>query len=157
MLNFNQIIVTTDLSSHSLRALPYAIGLADRFEAELTVVSVNEPALMATDVAWMSPMASATDSERAIAIKDGLNRLIAEKVPRGVRASSVVLSGHPVDAIVEYANETNADLIIACTHGRGGLSHVLMGSTAEELVRRAPCPVLTLKQPMPVAATQHGG
>jgi nucleotide-binding universal stress UspA family protein len=67
-----------------------------------------------------------------------------------------VLNGNAVDQIVKYAGEVNADLIIACTHGRTGLAHVLMGSTAEALVRRSPCPVLTLKQPMPVAAVQRG-
>ncbi|HEX5132343.1 MAG TPA: universal stress protein [Candidatus Krumholzibacteria bacterium] len=156
MLNFNVIIVTTDLSDYSLRALPYAIGLAERFDAELKVVSVNEPALQATDVAWISPMMATTDDERSVEIKNGLDKLIADQFPAGLRAEARVLYGNPVDAIVEYANETNADLIVSCTHGRGGLSHVLMGSTAEALVRRSPCPVLTLKQPMPVAAMKKG-
>ena len=156
MLNFNLIIVTTDLSDFSLRALPYAIGLAERFEAELKVVSVNEPALPVSDVAWVSPMIAATDDERAAEIKKTLDKLIADQVPSGVRAEAKVLIGNPVDAIVDYARESNADLIISCTHGRGGLSHVLMGSTAEALVRHSPCPVLTLKQPMPVGAVKKG-
>lgn len=156
MLNFNVIIVTTDLSDYSLRALPYAIGLAERFDAELRVVSVNEPALQVADVAWISPMVATTDDERAIEIKRALDTLITDKVPQGVRAEAMVLFGNPVDAIVEYARDTNADLIVSCTHGRSGLSHVLMGSTAEALVRRSPCPVLTLKQPMPVGAVRRG-
>jgi universal stress protein A len=156
MLNFNLIIVTTDLSDYSLRALPYAIGLAERFDADLKVVSVNEPALPVSDVAWVSPMIAATDDERAAEIKKTLDKLIADQVPSGVRSEAKVLFGNPVDAIVDYARETNADLIISCTHGRGGLSHVLMGSTAEALVRHSPCPVLTLKQPMPVGAVKKG-
>jgi universal stress protein A len=156
MLNFNLIIVTTDLSDYSLRALPYAIGLAERFDADLRVISVNEPALPVSDVAWVSPMIAATDDERAAEIKQTLDKLISDQVPSTVRAESKVLFGNPVDAIVEYARETNADLIVSCTHGRGGLSHVLMGSTAEALVRHSPCPVLTLKQPMPVAAVRKG-
>jgi universal stress protein A len=156
MLNFNLIIVTTDLSDYSLRALPYAVGLAERFDAELKVVSVNEPALPVSDVAWVSPMIAATDDERAAEIKQTLDKLITDQVPRTVRAESKVLFGNPVDAIVEFARETNADLIVSCTHGRGGLSHVLMGSTAEALVRHSPCPVLTLKQPMTVAAVRKG-
>jgi len=156
MLNFNLIIVTTDLSDYSLRALPYAVGLAERFDANLRVVSVNEPALPVSDVAWVSPMMAATDDERAVEIKQTLDKLITDQVPRSVNAESKVLFGNPVDAIVEYARETNADLIVSCTHGRGGLSHVLMGSTAEALVRHSPCPVLTLKQPMTVAAVRKG-
>jgi len=156
MLNFNLIIVTTDLSDYSLRALPYAVGLAERFDASLRVVSVSEPALPVSDVAWVSPMIAATDDERAAEIKQTLDKLIADQVPKSVNAESRVLFGNPVDAIVEYARETNADLIVSCTHGRGGLSHVLMGSTAEALVRHSPCPVLTLKQPMTVAAVRKG-
>jgi universal stress protein A len=156
MLNFNVIIVTTDLSDYSMRALPYAVGLAERFDAELKVVSVNEPVLQVSDVAWVSPMVAATDDERAVEIKRHLDMMITDQVPRGVRAEAKVLFGNPVDAIVDYARDTNADLIVACTHGRGGLSHVLMGSTAEALVRHSPCPVLTLKQPMPVAAVRKG-
>lgn len=156
MLNFNVIIVTTDLSDYSLRALPYAVGLAERFDADLRVVSVNEPALPVSDVAWVSPMIAATDDERAAEIKRTLEKMIADQVPSNVRAEAKVLFGNPVDAIVEYAREINADLIVSCTHGRGGLSHVLLGSTAEALVRHSPCPVLTLKQPMPVAGVRKG-
>lgn len=156
MLNFNVIIVTTDLSDYSLRALPYAVGLAERFDADLRVVSVNEPALPVSDVAWVSPMMAATDDERTAEIKRALEKLIADQVPQTVRAEPTVLFGNPVDAIVEYARETNADLIVSCTHGRGGLSHVLLGSTAEALVRHSPCPVLTLKQPMPVTGVRKG-
>jgi len=156
VLNFNVIIVTTDLSDYSLRALPYAVGLAERFDAELKVVSVNEPALPVSDVACVSPMIAAGDDERVAEIRTAIDRVIQEQVPPGVRCEAKVLFGNPVEAIVDYARETNADLIVSCTHGRGGLSHVLMGSTAEALVRHSPCPVLTLKQPMPVAGLKKG-
>ncbi len=156
MLNFNLIIVTTDLSDYSLRALPYAIGLAERFEAQLKVVCVVEPVMLAPDIAWVSVDGPMTDAERTMEIKTRLDQLVNDQVPEGVNAETKVMSGNPVEVIIDYARDTNADLIVTCTHGRGGISHLLMGSTAEALVRRSPCPVLTLKQPMPVGATKKG-
>jgi universal stress protein A len=155
MLNFNVIIVTTDLSEYSLRALPYAVGLAERFDAKLKIVCVNEPALQVSDVAFVGISPIVSQREHTAAIKDALAKVVAG-VPKAVDVEAKVLEGSAVEKIVEYANDINADLIVACTHGRTGLSHVLMGSTAEALVRRSPCPVLTLKQPMTVAGSQRG-
>jgi nucleotide-binding universal stress UspA family protein len=156
MLNFNLIIVTTDLSDYSMRALPYAVGLAERFDARLKVVCVVEPVMLAPDIAWVSVDGPMSEAERTVEIKASLDQVISEQVPAGVDVETQVMTGNPVEVIIEYARDTNADLIVACTHGRGGLSHLLMGSTAEALVRRSPCPVLTLKQPMPVTATKKG-
>jgi nucleotide-binding universal stress UspA family protein len=156
MLNFNVIVVTTDLSDYSLRALPYAIGLAERFDARLKIVCVNEPALQVSDVAWVGTDIRGSDEERKREAEDAIARIIRDQVPRGVDAEARVFTGNAVENIINYARDTNADLVVMCTHGRSGLSHVLMGSTAEAVVRRAPCPVLTLKQPMPVAAARRG-
>ncbi len=154
MLNFNVIIVTTDLSEYSQRALPYAVGLAERFDAQLKLVCVNEPALQVSDIAFVGIDPRVSQREHAAVIRDSLAKIVAGLPKIDVEAK--VLDGNAVDQIVKYASEVNADLIVSCTHGRTGLSHVLMGSTAEALVRRSPCPVLTLKQPMPVAAAQRG-
>lgn len=155
MLNFNVIIVTTDLSEYSLRALPYAVALAERFDAKLKVVCVNEPALQVSDAAFVGIDPLISQREHIGAVRDALAKVVAG-LPKSVDIEAKVLEGIAVDQVVKYASEINADLIISCTHGRTGFAHVLMGSTAEALVRRSPCPVLTLKQPMPVAATRHG-
>ena len=154
MLNFNVIIVTTDLSEYSLRALPYAIGLAERFDAKLKVVSVNEP-MQIPDVAFVGVDPVPSQHERDTAIQDKLDEIVGN-LPISMDVEAKVLEGPVVDQIVKYAREINADLIVSCTHGRTGLAHALMGSTAEGLVRRAPCPVLTLKHPMPIAACVRG-
>jgi nucleotide-binding universal stress UspA family protein len=155
MLNFNVIVVTTDLSDHSLRALPYAAALAERFDAKLKLVCVNEPAMQVADIAFVGIDPLISRREHSAAIKDQLLH-VASGLPKTIEVETRVLEGSAVDQITKYASEVNADLIVTCTHGRTGLSHVVMGSTAEALVRRAPCPVLTLKQPMPVAAEQRG-
>ena len=81
-----------------------------------------------------------------------LDNIIAERVPKGMRCERVVLFGKPFVEILRYAKEQNADMIVMATHGRGAISHLLMGSTAEKVVRKAPCPVLTVKHPKHVVA-----
>jgi len=156
MLNFNVIIVTTDLSEYSLRALPYAVGLAERFDAQLKLVCVAEPAIQVSDVAFVGIDPVLSRRQHVEVVSDTLAKIVAG-LPDTIDVEAKVLDGVAVDQIVDYANAINADLIVSCTHGRTGLAHVLMGSTAEALVRKSPCPVLTLKQPMMVAAIQHGG
>ena len=156
MLNFNLIVVPTDLSDYSLRALPYAVGLAERFEARLQILCINEPAVPISDVTWGGIDVHATDAALVAEARQVLDRILREQIPKGVNVEATVMTGNAVDGIVDFAREHNADLLVMCTHGRTGLSHVLMGSTAEAVVRRAPCPVLTLRQPMPVAASQQG-
>jgi nucleotide-binding universal stress UspA family protein len=156
VLNFNVIVVPTDLSDYSLRALPYAIGLAERFDARLKILCINEPAVPISDVTWAGIDVHSTDDALLVEARQTLDKIIREQVPGEVDVEASVITGNPVEGIIQYAREQNADLLVMCTHGRTGLSHVLMGSTAEAVVRRAPCPVLTLRQPMPVAATRRG-
>jgi nucleotide-binding universal stress UspA family protein len=78
--------------------------------------------------------------------------MVREWIPDTIDAESHVVIGHSAHEIVKYAEETNADLIVMATHGRTGVSHMVMGSTAETIVRKSPCPVLTLKQPIAVSA-----
>jgi nucleotide-binding universal stress UspA family protein len=156
MLNFNVIVVPTDLSDYSLRALPYAVGLAERFDAHLKILCINEPAVPISDVTWAGIDVHATDDALLAQAQKALDKIVREQIPAGVDVESTVITGNAVDGIIEYAQDQNADLLVMCTHGRTGLSHVLMGSTAEAVVRRAHCPVLTLRQPMPVAASKRG-
>lgn len=156
MLNFNVIVFTTDLSDYSMRALPYAVSLAERFEARLKVVYVNEPIIPVSDIAWQAGEMIAADAKHQRDARTAIEKAVREQVQKGIDVEVKIFTGKAVDRIVEYANEVNADLLVLCTHGRSGVSHLLMGSTAEAVVRRAPCPVLTLKQPMPVAACQTG-
>lgn len=151
MLAFKIIVVPTDFSDHSLRALPYAVSLAERFNARLKVVFVSEPALQVADVAWVGVDERSMSQEHLEEARRNLERIALEQVPTDVQVDAEVLTGDAVEAVISYARDVNADLVVMATHGRGGLSHMLMGSVAEQIVRKAPCPVLTLKQPMPVS------
>lgn len=148
MLHFNLILVPIDFSDKSMRALTYAIGFAEQFGAELRLLYVHEPMPRISDMAWQAANETETDTVRVERARKSIDEIIAERVPDSVAAKGEALIGSPTREITKFAKEINADLIIMATHGRTGLSHMLMGSTAEAVVRKAPCPVLTLKQPM---------
>ena len=140
-----RILFPTDFSAPAKEAQKYAMTLADRFGAELHLLHVvPEVAVPLPDstTAWTLPPA---DSK--LLVEDAQQRLLEELGPdwaeerRTVHAAVV---GDAVEEIVKYANEHEIGMIVIGTHGRTGLSHLLLGSVAEKLVRLATCPVLTV-------------
>ena len=77
--------------------------------------------------------------------EEQLNELVAKRIPDSIKAASVIKVGKPFIEIIEVAKSENADLIVISSHGRTGMDHVLFGSTADKVVRKAPCPVLTVR------------
>jgi nucleotide-binding universal stress UspA family protein len=152
MLSFNVIVVPTDFSDHSLRALAYAIGLAEKDGAKLAVLYVAEPTLQVSDMAWVGVDDRAMKDEHAEEARRQLEKIVKEKIPDHLVAEADVRTGDAVDEIIQFSDEMGADLIVMATHGRSGLSHMLMGSTAEHVIRKSPCPVLTLKHPMQIVS-----
>ena len=146
-----RILVPVDFSAHSDRALRYATTLADRFNATVEVLHVVEDPFVSG--AW-SPEAVAPNipellADLVAAARGKLDELKAATIRRGVRLETTVLTtvltGKPADSIADYARTERFDLIVMGTHGRTGLSHALLGSVAERVVRKAPCPVLTVR------------
>lgn len=147
MVVFQEILVPTDFSDHSLRALDYAIEIADKFGSRITILYVIEPLLQAADLSWSTVDFEQITREHEQAATKQLGSIVEERIPKDRLAAAVVKNGKPFVEIVRYAREENADLIVMATHGRGAVSHILVGSTAEKVVRKAPCPVLTVKHP----------
>ena len=147
-IRLTRILVPTDFSDASTAALKYALPLADVFEADLHVLHVLDVAAaqyLAAEMAMVpTPAITAAAHARADAELAGL--LTREEVAR-YRARLVTVRGAPFAAIVSYARETAIDLIVMGTHGRGAMAHLLIGSVAENVVRKAPCPVLTVRHP----------
>lgn len=132
-MNFERILCPIDFSAGSEAALAYASVLAKESGAELHLVYVYEETIAYTEGlgSYVPPADLEPDKERLN------NTRPTEDV--AIRHEFVV--GHPADALVDYATDNNIDLIVMGTHGRTGLSRLLMGSVAEAVVRRAPCPV----------------
>jgi nucleotide-binding universal stress UspA family protein len=148
MTQLKRILVPTDFSDHSERAAAYAVELARRYEAdEIHCVHVSDiPAdLLATSAYYMTgPSEQFIEQVR----EEGRKSLeaFARKNFKDRPAKTVFLEGRPFVEIIRYARENQIDLIVISTHGRSGIKHVLFGSVAEQVVRKAPCPVLVVKR-----------
>ncbi|MCC6751068.1 MAG: universal stress protein [Deltaproteobacteria bacterium] len=144
----HRILVPVDFSDASSAAVTYAAFLARRFEAGIVLLHVWEPPhLLVPEVVLAPPEGPPqTLAEFATAHADRqMTELVAELGAelRG-RVQVMVEVGHPATRIVEVARRASSDLIVMGTHGRHGLSRLLLGSVAQNVVRRAPCPVLTV-------------
>jgi nucleotide-binding universal stress UspA family protein/mono/diheme cytochrome c family protein len=144
--DIKRILVPLDFSVNSKRALDYALGLALKFDAAIHLVHVCEvPSLM---TASMDAYAIAYDDWTHRLAAEAETQLVAEKAAMGdVKVSVEVLFGRPATAIIEAAAVNQADLIVMGTHGHGAMMHMMMGNVAERVVRGAPCPVLTVREP----------
>jgi nucleotide-binding universal stress UspA family protein len=142
----SRILVPTDFSEPSEAALDYARTLARQFGATFHLLHVIE--LPSTTGLFSSERYVPEDprfvSERMAQAKLRLARRLLPSDKARYRATKGILVGPAGNTIVKYAQEENFDLIVMGTHGRSGLTHVLMGSVAEHVVRTAPCPVLTV-------------
>lgn len=149
-----RILVPVDFSPCSRSALEYAAMLATRFGASIDVLHVWEPpAYVPIDTALATigtgPPQTLVQIAHAEATED-LQALISRLgKPEGGEVGGRIASGDPVDVIVKTASSVPYDLIVMGTHGRSGVRHLLMGSVAERVLRRAPCPVLTFRDPRP--------
>ena len=138
---YRRILWPTDFSPLAAAALPYALKLAAESSAELVVLHVLPTAALfaipeMVGVAW----------EHGEAELHRVTEHVKGKAPT-LRVHGVVAKGVPCDQIVRVARRLRCDLIVLATHGRTGLRHVAMGSVAENVVRRAACPVLTVHPP----------
>jgi nucleotide-binding universal stress UspA family protein len=141
-MNFQRILVPADFSERSQSALVLATSLARDCGATLMIVYVQEPPVQLSAEGGMPFVDVPVATE---ALKEELERIVPTD-PQ-VPCEHHLLIGAPATEIVRFARQENADLIVMNTHGRKGLSHLLMGSVAEAVVRHAPCPVLTMKTP----------
>ena len=145
---FRKILMPTDFSDTAGTALYYAKELAHQFNAELHLLHVAEdPALVAGWPVMPSGPASEVGEEVA-AFREELKKLLGSDNRTPLKTEVHVIFGQPTGlAISRFAAEHEFELIVMGTHGRGPLTHALMGSVAEHVVRSAPCPVLTIRHP----------
>lgn len=125
---FYRVVVPTDFSACAEEAWALAQRVAQVSGSELVLVHVLEAPL---------------DSEA----RETLEQWAAKARQRGLKARTVVKTGTPHQKIVDLATDERADLVVIGTHGRGGLNRALLGSVADRVVRLAPCPVLTVREP----------
>lgn len=146
MASFNRILLATDFSDTAACAVEHAILLARTFGAHLHVLHVleSEIPVMMDGVTYLPPNYF-EEMEKMAAER------LEEVIPRADRdklsVTLVMRKGNPFLEVVRYARDQKMDLIVLGTHGRGAIAHVLMGSVAEKVVRKASCAVLTVRHP----------
>ena len=142
-----RILVPVDFSAESARAVDYAVALAAKLAASVELVHVVEDPIASgawgaqayvLNVAWLIAELEEDARRRLASIE-------AEYATRGVPISTRVVSGSAARTIVAIAEGERCGLIVMGTHGHSGVSHLLLGSVAERVVRTAPCPVLTMR------------
>ncbi len=145
MIRLKRILFPTDFSQCSKRAEEYACALADQFQAEIHLLHVLQDMmlLMPDPAAGLSLPPNYLIEQKQLAEK-ALNGLLSAESARGKKIIRATRMGTPFVEITAYAQEHEIDLIVIGTHGRSAITHVLLGSVAEKVVRKAPCPVLSV-------------
>ena len=141
-----KVLFTTDFSPYSKEALPHAVGMARDHGAELHVLHVLSTPELGVQ---FETMALALNGELLAQIekasREELEKVVSEEVRKELPVTLALRRGAAFVEILRYAREVGIDLIVLATHGRTGLSHALFGSVAEKVVRKAPCPVLSVR------------
>ena len=151
MAEWKRICCAVDFSMSSRFAMEEAAALARKFQAELTVLHVYElPTAVSKSVVASAPH-KVEEAVMDLQRKLDVWRADAEGMA-GLPVCSSVLPGNPADEIIRYARDASVDLLVLATHGRTGLTRLVLGSVAERIVREAPCPVLVERRTGPAPA-----
>ncbi len=142
---YQRILAALDGSELSERVLPHVEAFAEKFGATIVLLRAN-PILNASEVA-ASPRQDPTLVHRLEqqAAEENLTRVAAALRAKGYRVEVELPIGKPAEQIIERAEATGVDLIALTTHGRGGLGRLVFGSVANEVIQKAPCPVLVVR------------
>ncbi len=147
MINLSRILIATDFSAYSKEALEYGVYLAKAFESDLYLIHVFEPPFYfhsGASPSIQSEIRQYLNEARQEALRT-LNALANDIQYREGKVHTLFKEEIPFLEVLKAAREIPTDLIVLSTHGRTGLAHVLMGSVAERVVQKSPCPVFTVR------------
>lgn len=146
---FKKILFCTDFSENSHYAFTYALDLAKTYKSSLLILHITSPPVHPEQLSIYLPPEKFEELKRSQ--KEEIRHLLKEnylkRLTRFKNFKVVLKEGEPFVEIIRMARQESADLIVMGTHGRTGLDHVFFGSTAEKVVRKSPCPVLTIRLP----------
>ena len=155
---FKRILVPLDGSRFSTRALPNAVEVANRFDAEVVLVRVVTQTMQASAMATPSrggpaiqemfiEEARRQDKRNVAYLRRYLQKKLRELAAQGIKGSYHIMVGDPVLSIKEFCQKEDIDLVVMTTHGRGGLKRAILGSVSDEIIRGCGVPVLAIKLP----------
>lgn len=143
-MSAQHILVPLDFSEQSQHVLDYAIDLADKLEARLTVLHVIQRPVFGPGMG-MEPVYGAYMEQAEPIANQNVSNAVEHVREAGVACEGEVDAGTPFQQIVDMAVNKQVDLIVIGAHGHTGLAHLLLGSVAERVIRLAPCPVLVVR------------
>lgn len=142
-MQLKQILIPIDFSDYSDQALRWGVSLAQKYGAQLLLLHVIPEVL--EEVSARESAGEQLVIDLTAEVEAHLHEIARQGLKEGVAVDVRVADGEPADAILRMARQEKVDLIVMGTHGRTGLSHLLLGSTAEAVVRAAACPVFTVR------------
>ncbi len=146
-VRLKRILVPLDFSEQSKEALRYARPFAEEFEARVILLHVVETPFYPVEVGY-TPVEMPWLEENLINEARTRLEVVAEKeLQAAFPVETIVRTGKPYQVINDVARELEADLVVLSTHGYTGFKHVLLGSTAERVIRHAHCPVMVVRRP----------
>lgn len=147
MFSFRTILFPTDFTPHARSALKYAAAFARQSSGRIILLSVQSTTVPSNLMTLADRNLGGEDSQWLRQIRTQIRDLISDPLLDGLEIEPVIVGGEPAHEIAQAVRDYDIDLVTVVTHGRRGLSRALWGSTAEEIISEAPCPVLTLKPP----------
>jgi len=146
-MKVEKILFPTDFSEGSFHALPYAVDLTRHYNSKLYILHIIYDITKATESHIPHISADELYKEMSEWAQKEIENCCIEDVRGLPDVEKKVLKGVPYEEIIKFATEEKIDMIVMGTHGRKGLERFIFGSTAERVVRRAPCPVMTVRGP----------
>src|SRR5215472_1573246 len=147
MYPFRNILFPTDFTNHARAALKYATAFAASGGGRVLVFSVQAEKVPNNLLGLSEKVLAADDNRWLRQLRSDLKVLLADPLLNRLEVDPVIVSGEPATEIARAVHDYDIDLVTVVTHGRKGLSRALWGSTAEEIIAEAPCPVLTIRPP----------
>ncbi len=147
MFPFKNILFPTDFTPHARAALKYAAAFAREGRGRVVLFSVQEGSVPANLLTLPERVFEETEKNWLQQLRADVKELLDDPLVEGLEVDPVIIEGEPAPEIARAARDFSIDLVTIVTHGRKGMARALWGSTAEEIIAEAPCPVLTIRPP----------
>src|ERR1041384_3881242 len=147
MYPFRNILFPTDFTAHARAALKYAAAFAHSGRGRVVLFSVQSAKVPENLLTLPERIFEEQDNKWLLQVRSEVRALLADPLFNGIEVEPVIVEGEPSTEIARAVRDYDIDLVTVVTHGRKGLSRALWGSTAEEIIAEAPCPVLTIRPP----------
>lgn len=146
-MSFRNILFPTDFTSHARSALKYAAAFAREANGRVVLFSVQDAKVPANLLTLPQRVLEEQENHWLLQLRNEVKGLLSDPLFAGLEVEPVIVEGEPAAEIARAVRDYEIDLVTVVTHGRRGLARALFGSTAEEIIAEAPCPVLTIRPP----------